>query len=208
MLEYYLQNCNNTCISGMKCKCKTDFLTDLSGMSLSKWGSPYCILCLRHAATSNYIENDTNNNKRLNYYSNIYSEYQESCYIEVPHKVTGCYNGINGPFIKYSTKDYKRDDLNPNSIVQLFKDSCSNSWITNVYSIDNTTENKSLKSDIWDLCYCSNNLCKLQLLSFKDTWCAIGIDNTEYNLGLDQIVCLKFKLHFIFKLLSRNNFKF
>lgn len=191
--EYYLANCDNTCVAKKRCRCVKDLGMDICGQSLSKWGSPYCILCLRYHATKYYnVNNYSNKEKRLNYYVNIFSEYDSSCYLDYDNTTVGTYHGIYGVFVKYKKSDYIV--AGENEVVQVFERQKSACWISLNFAIDNTKIDdfkEGIQSESWELCFCSNQQCKLQLLSEKETKYAIGIVNTNFNLGNNKIDCEK-----------------
>jgi hypothetical protein len=199
--ENYLALCDGTCTNQSNCICVKHFGTELCGKSIV---DGYCVLCCRNNATTKYPVQDIHT--KINSYVNISSDYPIEYFFDHDMKL-GVYNGISGCFVKYNKLHYRKAGVN--SIEQVFSHPIEKCWLSTNFSVVHTEK----KNDTWEICFCSNNNCKLKLLSSKTQKCknthrtkkqcnnpqckkyhnqfGIGVEDTFFNLGHNTIQCSK-----------------
>lgn len=162
-----LADCDNSCVNGSSCVCKTHLGMVNAGQGMHSYGIGKCVLCCRKDALH-----------PLYPYRVVVDGYPKAWV-------------VGGMFIRFSPQtDYIADGgrcIKQN--VDAFHPLCPDTWVTKLY--DTVVTKFPATSNNWFVAVCETDGCKSLIHSYIDEHRSIGINESYMDLSTDTVNCSK-----------------
>jgi hypothetical protein len=164
--DLMLSDCDNSCVNGDQCVCKTELAMANAGQGMHSYGIGKCVLCCRKEAGAHPP------------YRVVMDGYPKEWV-------------VGGMFIRFSpTTDYTT--AGPRCIIQnvdAFHPLCPPTWVTKLY--DTVVTKVPVADTKWFVAVCETDGCKSLIHSYIDEHRAIGINESYMDLSSDTVRCSK-----------------
>lgn len=162
--DLLLGDCDDSCVNGADCVCRTVFRLTNAGQGLYKYGIDRCVLCCRRDVQGSQFP-----------YRVVVDGYPLEWV-------------VNGMFIRFNKADY--EVAGTRSITQVIRTGIAlveSTWASRLYDTSVTRVPES--SVRWFLSVCDSSDCKVPIHSYIDQHRAIGIRDSYMDLATDTVKC-------------------